>query len=84
MNESTQRLFEMQNKELVTMSDKLIKISDQLERALVELELMKERYEPLKKTFDEVLQETLEYREKLQYRDEENWLYDKYEKANLL
>jgi archaellum component FlaC len=84
MNESTQRLFEMQNKELVAMSDKLIKVSDQLERALVELELMKERYEPLKKTFDEVLQETLEYREKLQYKDEENWLYDKYEKANLL
>jgi archaellum component FlaC len=84
MNESTQRLFEMQNKELVAMSDKLIKVSDHLERALVELELMKERYEPLKKTFDEVLQETLEYREKLQYRDEENWLYDKYEKANLL
>jgi archaellum component FlaC len=84
MNESTQRLFGMQNKELVAMSDKLIKVSDQLERALVELELMKERYEPLKKTFDEVLQETLEYREKLQYRDEENWLYDKYEKANLL
>jgi archaellum component FlaC len=84
MNESTQRLFGMQNKELVAMSDKLIKVSDHLERALVELELMKERYEPLKKTFDEVLQETLEYREKLQYRDEENWLYDKYEKANLL
>jgi archaellum component FlaC len=84
MNELTQRLFGMQNKELVAMSDKLIKVSDQLERALVELELMKERYEPLKKTFDEVLQETLEYREKLQYRDEENWLYDKYEKANLL
>ena len=84
MNELTQRLFGMQNKELVAMSDKLIKVSDQLERALVELELMKERYEPLKKTFDEVLQETLEYREKLQYKDEENWLYDKYEKANLL
>jgi archaellum component FlaC len=84
MNELIQRLFGMQNKELVAMSDKLIKVSDQLERALVELELMKERYEPLKKTFDEVLQETLEYREKLQYRDEENWLYDKYEKANLL
>jgi archaellum component FlaC len=84
MNESTQRLFGMQNKELVAMSDKLIKVSDHLERALVELELMKERYEPLKKTFDEVLQETLEYREKLQYKDEENWLYDKYEKANLL
>jgi archaellum component FlaC len=84
MNELIQRLFGMQNKELVAMSDKLIKVSDQLERALVELELMKERYEPLKKTFDEVLQETLEYREKLQYKDEENWLYDKYEKANLL
>ena len=84
MNELIQRLFGMQNKELVAMSDKLIKVSDHLERALVELELMKERYEPLKKTFDEVLQETLEYREKLQYRDEENWLYDKYEKANLL
>ena len=84
MNESTQRLFGMQNKELVAMSDKLIKVSDHLERALVELELMKERYEPLKKTFDEVLQETLEYREKLQYKVEENWLYDKYEKANLL
>ena len=84
MNELIQRLFGMQNKELVAMSYKLIKVSDQLERALVELELMKERYEPLKKTFDEVLQETLEYREKLQYRDEENWLYDKYEKANLL
>lgn len=84
MNELIQRLFGMQNKELVAMSDKLIKVSDHLERALVELELMKERYEPLKKTFDEVLQETLEYREKLQYKDEENWLYDKYEKANLL
>lgn len=84
MNESTQRLFEMQNRELVSMSDKLIKVTDQLERALVELILMKERYEPLKKTFDELIEETLEYREKLKYRDEENWLYDKYEKANLL
>lgn len=84
MNESTQRLFEMQNRELVSMSDKLIKVTDQLERALVELMLMKERYEPLKKTFDELIEETLEYREKLKYRDEENWLYDKYEKANLL
>ncbi len=76
--------IKMQNKELVEMSDKLIQVSNQLERALVDLELMSERYEPLKKTFDEVLQETLEYREKLQYRDEENWLYDKYQKANLL
>jgi archaellum component FlaC len=76
--------IKMQNKELIEMSDELIKVSNQLERALVDLELMSERYEPLKKTFDEVLQETLEYREKLQYRDEENWLYDKYEKANLL
>jgi len=76
--------IKMQNKELIEMSDKLIKVSNQLERALVDLELMRERYEPLKKTFEEVLQETLEYREKLQYRDEESWLYDKYEKANLL
>jgi archaellum component FlaC len=76
--------IKMQNKELIEMSDELIKVSNQLERALVDLELMSERYEPLKKTFDEVLQETLEYREKLQYRDEENWLYDKYQKANLL
>ena len=76
--------IKMQNKELIEMSDELIKVSNQLERVLVDLELMSERYEPLKKTFDEVLQETLEYREKLQYRDEENWLYDKYQKANLL
>lgn len=76
--------IKMQNKELLEMSDKLIQVSNQLERALVDLELMSERYEPLKKTFDEVLQETLEYREKLQYRDEENWMYDKYQKANLL
>jgi archaellum component FlaC len=76
--------IKMQNKELVLISDKLIKVSDQLERALVELELMRERYEPLKKTFEELIEESLEYRERLRYSDEENWRYNKYEKANLL
>lgn len=74
----------MQSRELLAMSTKLISTQDQLERALVELELMKERYEPLKKTFEDLIEETLEYRERLRYNDEENWRYDKYEKANLL
>jgi hypothetical protein len=76
--------IEMQSRELLAMSTKLISTQDQLERALVELELMKERYEPLKKTFEDLIEETLEYRERLRYNDEENWRYDKYEKANLL
>jgi hypothetical protein len=45
---------------------------------------MKERYEPLKRTFEDLIEETLEYRERLRYNDEESWRYDKYEKANLL
>jgi archaellum component FlaC len=76
--------IEMQSRELLAMSSKLISTQDQLERALVELELMKERYEPLKKTFEDLIEETLEYRERLRYNDEESWRYDKYEKANLL
>lgn len=74
----------MQSRELLAMSNKLIQTQDHLERALVELELMKQRYNPLKKTFEELIEETLEYRERLRYQDEENWRYDKYEKANLL
>lgn len=74
----------MQSRELLAMSNKLIQTQDHLERALVELESMKQRYNPLKKTFEELIEETLEYRERLRYQDEENWRYDKYEKANLL
>lgn len=74
----------MQNKELVAMSNKLIMVQDQLEKALVELGEMEKRYIPLKNAFEDLVEETLEYRERLRYNDEENWRYDQYQKANLL
>lgn len=76
--------IEMQSKELIALSNKLIVVQDHLERALVELEEMNRQYKPLRKAFEELVEETLEYRERLRYNDEENWRYDQYDKANLL
>lgn len=76
--------IEMQSKELIALSNKLIVVQDQLEKALVELEDMNRQYKPLRKAFEELVEETLEYRERLRYNDEENWRYDQYDKANLL
>jgi|LauGreDrversion4_2_1035121.scaffolds.fasta_scaffold1017505_2 hypothetical protein len=76
-------MTEIQNSLLQVSNDNII-LRDRLEKALVELEEMRKKFDPLKKTFDEVLEEAMEYRERLRYHDINEWYYDKYEKANLL
>jgi hypothetical protein len=76
-------MTEIQNS-LLQVSNDNIALRDRLEKALVELEEMRKKFDPLKKTFDEVLDEAMEYRERLRYHDINEWYYDKYEKANLL
>lgn len=76
MSELTNNLLQVSNDNIV--------LRDRLEKALVELEEIKRKYNPLVKTFEEVLQEAMEYRERLRYHDINEWYYDKYEKANLL
>jgi hypothetical protein len=76
-------MTEIQNSLLQVSNDNII-LRDRLEKALVELEEMRKKFDPLKKTFDEVLDEAMEYRERLRYHDINEWYYDKYEKANLL
>jgi archaellum component FlaC len=76
-------MTEIQNS-LLQVSNDNIALRDRLEKALVELEEMRKKFDPLKKTFDEVLEEAMEYRERLRYHDINEWYYDKYEKANLL
>ena len=74
---------ELHNSLLQVSNDNII-LRDRLEKALVELEELKRKYNPLLKTFEETLQEAMEYRERLRYHDINEWYYDKYEKENIL
>ena len=70
--------------ELLFVSNKNIALKDELEKLKVELEEMRNQLNPLKKTFLEVLDESMEYRERLHYHDINEWYYDKFEKSQLL
>ena len=76
-------ITELQMNLLQVSNDNLI-LREQLEKYRVLFEELEAKYKPLKDTFDEVLNEAMEYRERLRYHDINEWYYDKYEKANLL
>jgi predicted nuclease with TOPRIM domain len=72
------------SRRLTILSDQMIEVENQNMKLKVLLGELEPRYGKLKKAFDELIEITLEYREKMGYSDYGDFEYEWYEKAGLL
>jgi hypothetical protein len=66
------------------MATELIKLSDKLMKANVEKSEYEQRYRKMSRQFYELLEHTMELRERFGYLDNHDWKYGILEKAGLL
>lgn len=66
------------------MSTELIKLSDKLMKLQVEKSEYEQRYRKMSRQFYELLEHTMELRERFGYLDNHDWKYGILEKAGLL
>jgi len=66
------------------MSNELIKMSDKLMKVSVEKSEYEHRYKKMSRQFFELLEHTMELRERFGYLDNADWKYGILEKAGLL
>jgi len=74
----------MESKSIKDALNENIVLSNQNEKLLVELEELERKYNALHKTFLELLELTLEYRERMGFEPDLGFEYDQLEKAKLL
>ncbi len=72
------------SRRLTILSDQMIEVENQNMKLKVLISELEPRYGKLKKAFDELIEITLEYREKMGYSDHGDFEYEWYEKAGLL
>jgi len=71
------------SRRLTVLSDQLIESENQNAKLKVFISELEPRYIALKRTFDELIELTAEYREKLGYNQGQDFEYEWYEKAGL-
>jgi hypothetical protein len=72
------------SRRLTVLSDQLIASENENAKLKVMIAELEPSFGTLKKAFDELLELTKEYREKLGYNDSSDFEYDWYEKSGLL
>lgn len=72
------------SRRIVTLSDQLIHYENQYMKLKVIIDELEPKYGKLKKAFDELIELSAEYRDRLGYDDNSDFYYDQYNKAGLL
>ncbi len=82
--EKTQQLISDMRRELILLEGRLIKLQNEYTKCSVLLDELEPKFYKTSKAFKELLELTLEYRERLGYVDNSEFEYEYFEKAGLL